>query len=306
VTVHAVRQPTLKWGDPPPIELQPQDSGNHPLAPWFGTARRERQARYAGRPRRTVPRRRAIITMVHNEPVFLPLWLRYYSRFFAATDIYVLDNETTDGSTELDGFVRIPVAHDSVDHTWMVRTIEQLQHELLERYELVVVTDVDEIIAPVPQLGTLGAYLDSFDEEWINCLGYELLHLREEAPLQLERPIMDQRGYWFSNDAYDKAALATVPMEWRPGFHGRADFQFRLDPDLRLIHLHRMDHDLCLERHRTRARRRWAPHDAREGWAAHNQITEDVEFERWFYEEGYFDGYEIKAEQIKDEWRGVF
>ena len=57
---------------------------------------------------------------MHNEAVFLPLWLRYYSRFFAPEDIYVLDNETTDGSTERDGFVRIPVAHDAVDHTWMV------------------------------------------------------------------------------------------------------------------------------------------------------------------------------------------
>ena len=34
----------------------------------------------------------------------------YYSRFFAPEDIYVLDNDTSDGSTDRDGFVRIPVA----------------------------------------------------------------------------------------------------------------------------------------------------------------------------------------------------
>ena len=51
-------------------------------------------------PWRRLRKRRAVVTIVHNEPVFLPIWLGYYSRFFAAEDIYVLDNESTDGSTD--------------------------------------------------------------------------------------------------------------------------------------------------------------------------------------------------------------
>ena len=38
-------------------------------------------------------KRRAVQTMVQNEAVFLPIWLRYYSRFFAPDDIYVFDHE---------------------------------------------------------------------------------------------------------------------------------------------------------------------------------------------------------------------
>jgi hypothetical protein len=288
------------------LVLEPYDSPGHLMAPWFEKARRERREHYASRPPRRRPPRRAVITMVHNESVFLPLWLGYYSRFFAPGDIYVLDNESTDGSTDRDGFVRIPVTHNDVDHTWMVRTIEGLQHELLERYELVVVTDVDEIIAPVPLHGTLGDYLDRFDEEWVNCLGYELLHQRDrEPPLDLQRPILDQRGTWYFNGAYDKAALAMVPMDWRPGFHGRADFHFNPDPDLRLIHLHRMDYDICLARHRTRNRKPWAPTDAREGWAVHNQITDEQAFARWFTEDSCFEGFEMQLEPIEPLWRGV-
>jgi hypothetical protein len=60
--------------------------------------------------------------MVHNEPVFLPIWIRNYSRFFGVDDVYILGNDTTDRSTDRGGFVRIPVGHGSVDHTWMVRT----------------------------------------------------------------------------------------------------------------------------------------------------------------------------------------
>ena len=295
------------WGDPPegPVVLEPQDSPGHALAPWFAHWRSIRREHYASR--RRTPRTRAVITMVHNEPVFLPIWLGYYSRCFRPQDIYVLDNESTDGSTERDGFVRIPVAHDRVDHAWMVRTVERVQHELVDRYDVVLVTDVDEIVAPVPEWGTLAEYLDRFDEEYVNCLGYELLHRpAEEPPLDLSRPILDQRRCWFVNDGYDKAALATVPMRWRPGFHGREDHGFNPDPDLRLIHLHRMDYELCRERHRTRRRRAWAEDDVRLRWASHNRLTEDAEFDRWFHTDSGFEAIAIAPERIPASWRGLF
>jgi len=245
--------------------------------------------------------------MVHNEEVFFPLWLRYYSRFFAPGDIYVFDNGTTDGSTDRDGFVRIPVDHDTVDHVWMQSTIQALQHELIGRYDVVVVTDVDEIVSPVPELGPLDAYLNHFDDDFVNCLGYELLHMKDrEPPLDLKKPILGQRRVWFSNEAYSKPAVATVPMEWRPGFHGRADFQTKIDPDLRLIHLHRMDYDICLERHRIRRRKEWAPEDEELSWAVHNQIVDPAEFEDWFYNDSGFEGFPPKPEDIRSNWWGVF
>ena len=188
----------------------------------------------------------------------------------------------------------------------MVETIQAKQHELMERYDVVLVTDVDEIVAPVPEWGTLADYLDRFDEPSVNCLGYEILHMPGEPPLDLDRPILDQRGHWFSNGAYNKAAVATVPMEWQPGFHGRADRWFNPDPDLRLIHLHRADYALCRTRHRTRRRRAWAAEDVDRGWAAHNRITDDAEFERWFYSESNWTPPEIKPEPIPASWRGRF
>jgi hypothetical protein len=308
----AQREAILRRADDPferkgKLELEPQDSPSHPLAPMFADVRRLRRYQASQRRKPQTDRSRAVITMVHNEPVFLPIWLRYYSRFFDPGDIYVLDNDSTDGSTDGEGFVRIPVENDEVDHTWMVRTIEGLQGELLERYDVVLVTDVDEIVAPVPQLGSLDRYLARFDEEWVNCLGYEIIHMRDrEPPLRPDQPILEQRRFWFPNDGYDKAALGTVPMEWRPGFHGRADNKFRLDPDLRMIHLHRMDYDICLQRHMQRRRRAWAEQDAREGWAAHNRITEEEDFERWFYEDSSVNGVEIRPEEIPPEWRGAF
>jgi hypothetical protein len=302
----------MSWGETPPgdVVLGRFDSPDHPMAPWFAHHREQRRLhteQFAARAGSGARRSRAIITMVYNEPVFLPLWLRYYSQFFAPEDIYVFDNDTDDGSTSRDGFVRIPAARGGVDALWTRDTIQALQHELAARYDVVLVTDVDEFVAPVPTLGTLGDYLDTFDEEWVNCLGYELLHMKDsEPPLDVSRPILSQRRHWFPNGAYDKAAVTTRPLEWRQGFHGRADFQYNLDPDLRLVHLHRMDYETCLARHRSRQNRRWAEVDTEQRWALHNQITEDAEFERWFYEDSCFEGLEIKVEEMDPAWRNVF
>jgi hypothetical protein len=284
--------------DPVPVEP--------PFSDFFEPLRQSRRdARLAPG---SEPQRSAIVTMVHNEPAFLPIWLRYYSRFFEPRDIYVLDNDTTDGSTEGGGFVRIPAHHDRVDHEWMVGRIQELQHELLGDYDVVVVTDVDEIVAPHPSWGTLGDYLAGFAEPWVNCRGYEIVHLPDrEPPLRLDRPVMKQRGFWFGSGFYNKPAIATVPMTWEPGFHGRADGDVALDPDLYLIHLHRVDYGLCLERHRVRESRAWRSEDLDSSWAAHNRITGDEAFDRWFFSETGFEPLvHLRLEPIPREWRKAF
>jgi hypothetical protein len=94
--------------------------------------------------------RRAVVTMVRNESVFFPIWLGYYSRFFPPDAISVLDDGTSDGSTDGDGFVRIPVSSEHIGRSasWDQHTIEEFQPDLIRRYDVVLCTDVDEIIAP--------------------------------------------------------------------------------------------------------------------------------------------------------------
>jgi hypothetical protein len=248
----------------------------------------------------------AVITIVHNESVFLPIFLRYYSQFFDEDDIYVIDHDSTDGSTTDGRFVRIPVTHETVDHRWLVRTVQAWQHELVGRYHAVIAVDVDEIVAPHPDTGDLGDYLERFEGEFVNCFGVEVLHRKDvEPPLDLRRPILEQRGYWFPDWAYCKPALASGPMEWFPGFHLRRDGGYQPDPNLYLIHLHRMDFDLCLERHRARRRIPWNQTDLDSGWAVHNRIVDEQEFTRWFYEESGMSGVPIETEPIPEVWKQV-
>jgi hypothetical protein len=296
------------------LDIEIHESREHPLGMFFKSLRQTRRELYASwEPGMGAEKRRAVLTLVQDEAILLPIWLRYYSRFFAPDDIYVLDHQSTDGSTDGNGFVRIPVEHETFDNTWMRDTVQAHQHELLERYDVVLAADVDEIVAPRPDWGTLGDFIDRFDEAFVNCLGYEMLHLKDrEGPLRTDRPIMAQRRYWFSNDAYDKAALATEPMAWELGRHPPRLGE-NLDPDLYLIHLHRVDYDICQTRHRRWHNKPWNERDLKEGWATNNRIIAGEEFERWFYRDDSWFREDDRGQDVSDVvekipavWRDAF
>ncbi|MGH3827328.1 MAG: RICIN domain-containing protein [Pseudonocardiaceae bacterium] len=227
---------------------------------------------------------RAVVTIVRDESVFLPIWLRYYGRFFSARDMYVLDHQSVDGSTEGHGFVRVPVSHPEYGASWQRDVQQCYQHELVGRYDVVLCTDVDEIVAPDPRLGDLGTYIDRFNDDFITCQGYEILHQKDhEPPFDPAKPVLGQRFTWYANPAYSKSLLARVPMFWHGGCHERVDGRTNNDPHLYLLHLHRMDYDLCLARHENRTRFPLAQVDQDQGWGYQNRITDLAEFSAWFY-----------------------
>jgi hypothetical protein len=255
-----------------------------------------------------VKSRSAIATIVHDESFFLPIWVGYYSRFFSSEDMYVLDHDTRDGSTNRNDIVRIPVTHETVDHVWMRDALEQLQHRLLERYDSVIVVDVDELVVPDPRVGSLGDYLDRFDSDFVNCHGVEIVHEKdEEKPYDPSIPIVEQRHYWKRNQWYDKPALARVPMHWIPGFHTRTDARSNPDENLYLVHLHRLDYDACRERHERRSQLAWNQRDYENGWALYNRIIEEDEFDNWFYLDMITPGTpRFVLERIPHHWEKAF
>ena len=227
---------------------------------------------------------RVVVTIVRDESVFLPIWLRYYSRFFSAEDMHVFDHHSMDGSTEGDGFTRIAVSHPEYGAAWQRDVIQGYQHELVDRYDVVLYTDVDEIVAPDPRLGGLGTYIDRLTEDFITCQGYEVHHQKDhEPPFDPDSPVLAQRSTWYPNPSYSKSLLARVPMFWHGGFHERVDGRTNHDPNLYLIHLHRMDYDICLDRHKNRTRFPLAEIDQSQGWGYQNSIIDPAEFSSWFY-----------------------
>jgi hypothetical protein len=72
-------------------------------------------------------------------------------------------------------------------------------------------------------------------------------------------------------------------MVWDGGCHQRLDGRENNDPHLYLIHLHRMNYDICLARHHDRIRFPLARIDRDQGWSYQNQITDPATFSSWFF-----------------------
>jgi hypothetical protein len=230
--------------------------------------------------------------------------LRYYSRFFAPEDIYVLDHGSTDGSTDGNGFVCVRLPASAVDAELQRDYVQQRQHELIAEYETVLYTDVDEFVVPHPSIGDLKDYIiEKFGWDYVKCTGYEILHMKGEPKWDTSRPVMEQRSSWFANPQYmNKALLTKVPMRWDAGLHSLDPAQDKYapnpDPMLYLIHLHRMDYDLCLARNHMLNTRPRSSKDIEKGWSDHRHIVDPKHFEAWFY-----GNYATGVQPIPDDWK---
>ena len=250
-------------------------------------------------------RPRAAFTVVHNEPVMLPLWLDYYGRHFDADDLYVLDHDSTDGSTaDLDGRCHVVPVHREAafDHHWLKLTVEQFQAFLLRSYDAVLFAEVDELVLADPRrYAGLDAYIAEMTRPAARCSGFNVVHQPDEPPLRFDAPLLMQRRYWHASLKYSKRLLSRIPLRWSDGFHQEYSAPDDApDPELLLLHLHRIDYDLCLARHQASAARDWNEADIVNGYGAQNRIAETGEFEEWFYRGADLDApRELIPEQIR-------
>lgn len=52
---------------------------------------------------------------------------------------------------------------------WQRDLVERHQHDLIDRYDMVLCTDTDEIVAPDRRCGDLGDQLDRLDQDFVTC-----------------------------------------------------------------------------------------------------------------------------------------
>jgi len=230
----------------------------------------------------------AVFTMVRNEAVFLPLWLRHYNR--TGADLHVLDHESNDGSVNPDK-TPIPfsvrrVVHPTTDDAgWMLTLVQDTQRELLREYRRVIYAEVDEILVPVG--GDLRGWLDRERraDATVTATGYDVCPLPDSPPLiaawtktaceqhtpgrfELECPACNSknatplvnahplRGRALKrNDRYDKTLISSEPLTWEVGFHRTTGRPPQApDPHLLLLHFHYADRELAWKRLQTRMR----------------------------------------------------
>lgn len=226
-----------------------------------------------------VDTRAAVFTIVKNEAARLPAWLNYYGKHFAASDIYVLDNASDDGST-----LGLPVhvverSSDSYfDHQWLVNAIQNFQKHLLEEkgYKLVLFAEVDELVVPDPHVfpGGLAQYLNEFGGKGARVTAFEVLHDYENEPaIDDDMPVLLQRRHFPRNRLYDKPLLTRVPINYTFGFHNCADAcDAPRDASLFLFHLHHVDFERCVRFAEWKASQSFKKEDVEKGFGTQHHL----------------------------------
>jgi hypothetical protein len=254
-----------------------------------------------------------IFTKVYNEPRFFPVWLDYYSRWFEPQDIHVL-HALKPNRCEFDDwmpgaeFMYYPMGEPGPHDMYLdsVRVMRE-QRRLLEHYEKVIYTDVDEILySPVG--------LAECVRQWpggVACAkGFEVVHQwhkystgplepsrltnavgpyqeTPEARLDWSRPLLAQRHWWYHSRTYSKPLLTSVPVDWEPGFHRvRGSAVNTISDDLILLHLHKIDYASAKERQRSRLANEpeWQANALENDVPGYQFYLDGDRYDRWWFE----------------------
>ncbi len=240
----------------------------------------------------------AVFTIVRDDPAWLRIWIKHYRQFFADKDIYVLDHESAPCAVlqELRGQVTVIPAKNprSFDLQWLVDVVSQFQRYLLLSYDVVTYTDVDELLLTMPggAYTDLGEYVRRLPRAYTVATGYEVVHKFEtELPLDFScYPLLQQRAWWYASRAYSKPLVARQPLTWCKGFHTSLQTTgYAPDPELLLVHLHKLDWQYKKQRIIDRANRPITddPFDLR--GSRPQRVMRDDELRAWWY--STIDGY---------------
>lgn len=214
----------------------------------------------------------AAVTMVYNEAVFLPVWLRHYAQAVGMERCYVIDHGSDDGSTESLPCNRIRIPRSPQDDARRTRALNAFCAGLLEWYDTVLYCDVDEILIADPAcFPSLQALAQTRQSACLTATGFDLLHhVQSEPSLDFSAPLTRQRQLLRFSAAMCKPCLIRAPVTWSPGFHSIEELLPQPDPALMLFHLRYSDLNYGLERlARTRAQP-WCNADA----GAHQRMTD--------------------------------
>lgn len=225
----------------------------------------------------------AVITTVYNEDVFLPIWLRHYGGLLGYQNLYVIDDGSTDGSTSNIGPVNVvhrPKA--AIDQYIRAATVSELLNELLAHYEIVIFTDVDELLVLDPLLKRdLGDHLLQVPAKHMNAFGLNVLHdpLSEPA-YDPNHPILKQRRWLQYERGYCKQLVHKDPAYFFPGFH-RTTSPTNMIPGLYLFHLRACDYNTSHKRITRRNNLDWSDRSLSANHGVQNRLSADVYLEAY-------------------------
>lgn len=230
-------------------------------------------------------RKKAVFVLTHNEKVFLPIWLKYYSRYFDKKDIYVIDHDSNDSSVDVikKYGVNHHIEHNDTfsDNDFLTGTIKKWQKKLLSDYEYVLYADADELVIPDPEkYRDIADYIDRTTLPYMACRSRSICQHPDEPDIDLTKPLLEQRKYWFEEELWNKVLLSNQPLDWKKGLHFLNDWsKLVLDEDLYLVHLHRLDYNVVKEKRESFDKEVWGG----KGDESFQHKLRGEELKHWFF-----------------------
>lgn len=205
----------------------------------------------------------AFVTMARDEEIYLHAWIQQGIRISRQAVFYIYDHASNPALSISVGshyaesgidlnFIALPAM--PFDDDFKAMALSNLAKTLLSAYQVVVVSDADELIIGynIANDEILPILLSA--EPFVAPIGFEFVqHKTKERPFDPFQPIGGQRRYGFFSAAYSKPIIWRACSEFGAGLH-RLHHDFSYCPSLLLAHLRSIDITTNIQRAEQRKR----------------------------------------------------
>lgn len=226
----------------------------------------------------------AAFTMVHNEDVFLPIWINHYGKHVGYENLYVIDDGSVDNSTDNLGPINVIKKNKSpLDEDVRAILISSFFEILLNNYDVVVFSDVDELIVVDPRVNnSFFEYIKKYSNLPITAIGFDIIHrLFYESDIVLENKLFSQRNFARFSPLYCKTLISSRPIRWSPGFH-YSNIQRRFDENIYLFHLRAFDKNIAINRKNILNKILFSKNSLSKGHSIQFRISTDKYIKKYF------------------------
>ncbi|GAA3826352.1 glycosyltransferase family 2 protein [Nocardioides panacisoli] len=189
----------------------------------------------------------AAVTMARDEGAMIRRWAQHYIRELGAENVFVIDDHSSDGSTDDLGctVLRYPYLRKYNFEVSRIGILNGLSSSLLYAYDAVLFADADEFVVADPQrhAGLRQFVATTEGRDAVGVMGFNVVHdLERESALDFDRPFLEQRRFAKFVQLMCKPSLKWNRIDWGRASHG-IKCPYQIDDDLIMFHMKFADLD---------------------------------------------------------------
>jgi len=227
----------------------------------------------------------AALTIVKNGQFFLPIWYEYYCKMLGAENVFVIDNDSTDGCTiGCQNIISAPMKYD-FDHAAIRACVHEEMALLLESYDYVMFTDVDEIVSPnLAKYAGIEGFIDHWESlsptEAIHGVGWQIITDKKAPEIHAYDPLLWQREQMVQLSNFYKPVISTKPVKSFTDYNSSTC----ACSALYIFHLNHISYEESLRKWELEKTYKWNPRDLATTNSWQHRIKSKSDFNKYFYD----------------------